>query len=658
MMIRTRVATRKWLFALACALLGALVLALYYPGTHGPYVLDDVHVLAANPKLKLTRLSLHGLYEAAFSEHTGPLYRPVAMVSFALDYYFAGNGNAWSIKLTNILIHIATAWGVFLLSLCLLGRLQAQTVKDGRTLIVDERTRWVALFIAALWALHPLQVSTVLYAVQRMTELAALFCVYGAVAYIKGRVQLLEGRPSGFWWVFGGAALGGALATLSKENGALLPLLLLVIEGIFFRFRFHPTLKPFYRYAVIGGLVVPTLALFGYLAYLVILQPHGSPLRPYTLAQRLLTESRVMFFYLRLILLPDIRLMGLFHDDFPLSRNWLHPATTLPSVIGVCALLAAGLYGARKGRYPVLSFAILWFLGGQLLESSVVPLELVFEHRNYLPDVGPLFAAGYYFTHPRFLSPRVASPIRLALPLAVLVALASPLQQRVMHWSSERGFLLHEIEDHPKSPRAWASLGYALYPSGHYAEAYDAYQEAARLNPREAGYPLALLSVFYQMKKAPPAALVRETGQRLRDYPITAYTAAQLIASAKYGLGLKTDGVFHTVRLLSIAVANPLWPSARTRGVAYFLLGRAWLRHRQPQRAIQAWLQALKFLPREYSIHLDLARLYLALGDKTRAATQLTLLEKTPAMDASLRAQARDLRRRIKEWRAQPALPD
>ena len=138
---------------IAFLVLAGVIFLLYYPGTGGPYILDDLARLTANTKLKLTDLSLPAIYAAAFSEKSGILYRPIAMISFSLNYYIAGNTDAYSIKLTNIFIHILTTCGIFLLTIGLLRRAG----------IADDRRRWwTALFITALWALHPLHVSTVL----------------------------------------------------------------------------------------------------------------------------------------------------------------------------------------------------------------------------------------------------------------------------------------------------------------------------------------------------------------------------------------------------------------------------------------------------------------------------------------------------------------
>jgi hypothetical protein len=233
---------RRYTTSLALILLLAVCAAAYLPGLHGPYLMDDDFNLVQNPQLVIHHLNWQTLWDAAMSRETGPLHRPLAMASFALNYYYAGSQDTFPLKLTNVILHLVTALGIFLLTVRLLPRMTpAHTATPVYT--------WGALFVTALWALHPLHVSTVLYAVQRMAELSALFCVFGALAYVYGREALLAGRRSGVAWIAGAVIIGGALATFSKENGALLPILLLVIEAVCFRFRTHATVSRRLKFA-------------------------------------------------------------------------------------------------------------------------------------------------------------------------------------------------------------------------------------------------------------------------------------------------------------------------------------------------------------------------------------------------------------------------
>ena len=622
---------KEALLLIAFAALTLIVFVLYHPGANGPYMLDDYVNIKNNTSLKMEEFNISSLLDATFSMRSGILYRPVAMLSFTLNYYFTGNIDGYPIKLINIFIHILTAWGVFLLTLLLLRRME----KTGSG--VDGEQRWagpVALFIAALWLLHPLHVSTVLYAVQRMTELSAMFSFYAAIAYIKGRNDLLKGEQEGLWWVLGAVGIGSILATLSKENGALLPLLLIVIEGIFYRFKFHPDIHKFSKRWIYGAIIFPSVGLLIYLIGLVIAMPEGLYSRDFTLIQRLITESRVIFFYLRLIFLPDIRAMGLNHDDFGISTGLLSPPATILSLIGLAILLAVALYGVWKNRFPVLSFSILWFLAGHLLESTVVQLELVYEHRNYLPAYGPLFAAGYYISHYLSSANRILRGIKYVVPLLILILLAIPLKERIGHWSMSSRFFFNELKNHPKSARNFVELANGLVLAQQYPRAFASYQTAARLDPDETGLLLAGLEILvHKMNKAPQEELIDMTESSLRNNKITSYTVEKLITFA--GNNLKMDEGNNPVtdrtmveRLLVAAIANKHpWPNDSKLGETYFILAELRFRQSRLEDAAAALEKTVSLIPGKHDARIGLLRIYLTLNKITEAEEQIKQLE-------------------------------
>ncbi len=615
------------------AVLSIIVFMLYHPGASGPYMLDDFMNLIKNKALKMESLSITSLSNAIFAMDAGPLYRPVSMLSFALNYYFTGNIEGYPVKLLNIIIHIITAWGVFMLSLMLLRRLGMADDQSDPSGDRVKSTGIAAVLIAALWILHPLHVSTVLYTVQRMTELSAMFSFYAAIAYVKGRNDLIKGKLSGLWWVIGSVVVGGALAGLSKENGFLLPFGLLAIEAVFYRFRFHPRIQKNARYWVYGVLVLPCTGILLYMTGLVFTIPGGVSYRDFTLLERLLTESRAIFYYLRLILLPDITVMGLNHDDFTVSRGFLAPASTLVSVIGIGALFSCAVYGVWKNRFPVLTFAILWFLAGHLLESTVVQLELVFEHRNYLPGYGPLFAAGYYISRTLFISKRIPEGMRYAIMFALLLILAIPLYQRVGNWSLPSKFFMNEIKNHPESARNFAGLAYQQVLIKQYPKAVASYQEAFSLAPYETGYLIAGLdTIIFKMNEAPPQELVDMTEKSLRSHKVSPNAAVQLFTIAGNSLSLAEDNPqanrATVERLLLAAVTNPHpWPADYYLGTAFFNLAEILFRQNRMEDAAAALKKAAALIPRKYDARLGLARIYMNLNKIEEAKEQIKWLE-------------------------------
>ncbi len=611
------------------AALIVLVFVIYYPGAKGPFMLDDFSNLLGNRHIQLAELSLSGLEDAAFSTRSGPLRRPVAMVSFALSYYFAGAMEPFAIKIVNVVVHLITVLLLFFLSRHLLARIPTVDLRPG--ILNGISVQWAALLITALWALHPLHVSTVLYAVQRMTGLAALFTILGALLYVQGRVCLLAGKLNAACIRIGFGIVGcGLLATLSKESGALLPVLLLVIELVFYRFAVGPDIPRSVRTGLMLLLVLPSLAIVGYLIY-VWVGPLGiNPIRDFNPTERLLTQSRVLFFYLGQLAVPDLGRMSLFHGGVEVSRGLLQPVTTLAAVLGILLLIGVALYALATRRLPALVFAVFWFLGGHLLESTVIPLEMVFEHRNYLPSYGPLFALGYALTQSRLIH-RLRPKVRYALPVVVVLALASPLQLRAFYWSNISDFLVYELISNPESSRVWVSLAYAEAQRGLYNDAAKFYRKAGDLEPSESGHLVGVLSLeFHELNESPETRLIGEILTRLERHPVTVYTAGQLYRMAT---AFRDDNVRDAanlataIRVYDRAVSNDRWPSRDHRAAAYFLLGELLLYQREPLKAMHALRSSLTYQPDDARVRLQLAELLVQLGHLTAAEGGLRLVD-------------------------------
>ena len=229
-----------------------------------------------------------------------------------------------------------------------------------------------------------------------MTSLATLFLVCGLCLYVAGRLRMLDNRR-GLPLILTGLLVFGGLAIFSKENGALLPLYMLVVEMTLFRFRGS---KGQADKAVIifflATVAIPAGLLLLYLSMHPAAVLGGYSGRNFTLTERLLTESRVLVFYLKMIIMPSITELGLYHDDIAVSRGLLEPPTTLYSLITLSGLLLGALLLLKKR--PLVSLGILWFFAGHVLESSIYPLEIAHEHRNYLADYGILLAASMAVT--------------------------------------------------------------------------------------------------------------------------------------------------------------------------------------------------------------------------------------------------------------------
>ncbi|ABW67215.1 tetratricopeptide repeat protein [Desulfosudis oleivorans] len=350
------------------------VLILYGNTFHGDFVFDDVPNIVDRADLHMEGLSLPAVLDACTMGKDGASYvhRPVSNLSFALNHWVGGLRPA-GYHVVNLLIHLVATLFVFKAILLLLEIGKVPRPWADRLLIAGVAT--------LLWAAHPMQIQAVTYIVQRMASLAAMFYVVGIWAWLKFRIASAGAdsrRPWGFAFL---ALVTVALALGSKENAALFPAALLLVEACFFDAAWLRRL--FVRPVVPVAIVLAAVVGIGIWLFSTSLL-NGYVDRPFGLKERLLTEPRILFFYLYQFLAPVPENFSIDHD-FTLSTSFVHPVTTLLSVAGILGMLAAALVYRKK--YPLACFAVLFYFVHHLIESTVLPLELVFEHRNYLPSM-------------------------------------------------------------------------------------------------------------------------------------------------------------------------------------------------------------------------------------------------------------------------------
>lgn len=442
-----------WLVALLL-----VCVILYWPGLHGPFLFDDFPNLAALASIDhVGSWRDLGIYLSQPRNFPG---RPLAMLSF-LPQKASWPGHPFPFKLVNLGIHLLC--GLLVYRLATLLTRHYFTNCESTAAVDTYRVSLVALLATAAWLLNPIQLSGVLLVVQRMTLLMTLFVLLGLLTYLKG---LLEENTTelrrGVWMLLGlGACM--VLALLSKENGVLLPLYALVLDATILRTQVSrlPLRLRWWRRLLIWPAV---LFIFGYLLLNIPQLAQDHVTRDFTLGQRLLTEPRILFDYLGNIFLPRFGAYGLYHDSFTISRHLLSPWTTLPAVAAVlCAALVALV--VRKQR-PLLALAILWYLGGQVIESSTVMLELYFEHRNYVPIIGPFIAIaiGLGSVHEPVLRKRLLGVAALWLMAS---AFTTALSARV--YDSEDHLAMVWAASQPDSIRAQSMLADRLYQHGQLA---------------------------------------------------------------------------------------------------------------------------------------------------------------------------------------------
>ena len=359
---------------IAIGLIVGVALLAYSNTFHVPFHFDDRPNITQNPNVQIKVFSwdrIERLIKYTYKESI----RVFSYFTFALNYYFGGF-NVFGYHLVNFLIHIAS--GIFLYAFLLL-TFNLPSLKEKYGSISYK----VALFTSLIFIAHPIQTQSVTYIVQRMASMAGMFYLLCLVLYIKGRLS--TGWPRVFY--FGGMVLSYLLGVFSKENVAILPLFVALYEFYFFQnLDLSPRGKKILL-ALIAILLV--LGIFGFIIWgkryiNVIIE--GYAYRTFTMSERVLTQFRIVLYYVTLLLYPHPSRLNLDYD-FPLSKTILDPPTTLISILIVAGLIGYSIWTAKKR--PVISFCILWYFGNLVIESSIFPLEMVYEHRLYLPAVGP-----------------------------------------------------------------------------------------------------------------------------------------------------------------------------------------------------------------------------------------------------------------------------
>lgn len=473
---------RKWMIysALTLALAVATLLA-YANSFHAPFVFDDFNVIVKNnPHLHLKDLSLEA-FQTLLTRADGRK-RPVALITLALNDYYGGK-DTFGYHLVNVAIHLLTGVLLFFLLLAM----QRQAPPDAE----PDRPRpgflpsaytpaAIAFFSALIWMLHPLQTNAVTYVVQRMTSLCALFFVLSLLLYIKGRVLVREGRFVPGVAILAICVLTAFAAVLSKENGAMLPVCILIYEWYFFQ-----DLRPVpLKWGVIGGLLVALVIAWAAWFFLGS-NPLDRLLAGYdqwnfTLPMRVLTEYRVIVFYFSLMAFPHpSRLMVDY--DYPISHSFFDPPTTLISALAVVMLAVVTIATAKKHR--LFSFCLFWFLINLVIESSIIGIEIIYEHRLYLPSMMVFFMAVYLAYH--HLRREWAAIIGL---LVIAAVLGLWTYQRNQVWASDIAFWKDCAQKSPKDARPLQNLAYCLERNGLHGEAVRYYRASLKLEDHPVTY--------------------------------------------------------------------------------------------------------------------------------------------------------------------------
>ncbi len=584
--MRSVTKTRLWLVFLVFS---GLVWTVYSNTLNAPYYFDDFRSITHNPHIRLTEISYEKLIRAAFDSICDS--RPIANISFALNYYFHQYRVA-GYHLVNILIHLING---ILLYLFIKTTLQLPSLRSRY-----DSYEPIAFFAALIWLAHPIQIQSVTYIVQRMTSMATMFYLLSFLLYVKGRLAKKNG---GKWFYFISCGISWALALASKEISATLPFFILLYEWYFFQELNKSWLK---RNSVY---IVAILLLLGMIT-LVYIGPNplerilsGYERRGFTLGERVLTESRVVIYYISLLIFPRPERLNLLHE-FELSRSLLDPITTTVSMCTIVGLLVFAFYIAKKA--PLVSFSIFWFFGNLAIESSVIALEIIFEHRTYLPSMFFCLLVAV------ILSKCVTCDwLKTAVLGTSVLVLCIWTYQRNLTWSDPAEFWSDVVRKSPHSARAHVGLAGAERDKGSYPEAIGNLKRAIDLAPNLTVAYTSMANIYIKQGQFDQAIEVSRNA--LDSYPnrYERHAIYKAMGTALREQGNTTaalDAHLKAVELVS------------TDAEVYDCLGSDYLARSEFDFAIKAYRKALEWDPFAYRVFNNLGMAYAAKGDIRKAA--------------------------------------
>lgn len=460
---------------IALLLLLALIFLVYSNTFDTAWHMDDLPNITQNSRLHLKKLGADEIAATFFANpvpgKNNQLYRPVACLTFALNWYF-GQQDVRGYHMVNITIHFLVAFLLYLTVLSVFN-----TPNLAKRFLGNQH--FIALLTATLWAVNPVQTQAVDYIVQRMTMLAALFYLLCIYLYIKAR---MSNSPAYRGMIFAACIISYFLAMGSKENAAILPLGLLLVETVFFQDPGRPeSMKRIFWYAVASGVFVFLTAILFFLKGDLFSFLNGYAARPFSLGQRLLTEPRILIFYLSQLFLPLAGRLSIQHDVV-ISTSMVAPWTTLPAIVLVFLLIGFGVLSIKNR--PLAAFGVLFFFLNQLIESTALPLELIFEHRSYLPSLFVFFpvAAGAKRLLD-YLVKRHRGVFRLMAFCIVLVLMGLGLSTHTRNrvWATQKSLWEDAMVKAPKSARPYQNVADFHMKAGNYDLALSLYHKALEL---------------------------------------------------------------------------------------------------------------------------------------------------------------------------------
>ena len=358
-----------------------------------------------------------------------------------------------------------------------------------------------------------------------------------------------------------------------------------------------------------------------------VLRPGALAGRDFTLAQRLLTEPRVLVDYLHWTLLPNPMVLSLYHDEIVKSTGLLTPWTTLGAIVLLAALIVVAVL--LRNRRPLVSLGIGWFFAAQLLTATIVPLELVYEQRMYFASIGVLLAAAVLLLG---LQWKIALPILRGFLVAIaLLWFATATNLRAREWSNPLRLAIAEANRHPESPRAVYEAGRLLFIASNYEpgkimdESWKYLRQAAALPDASALPEQAMIMLADHQRQGDDGAYWDSMIRKLRDQPTRQEDISALVSLTNcYGANICKFDIRHLQQAYEAALSRP-HPIARLDG-AYADFQRDILHDDMQAETYLA--SAVRKAPSESAYRVDLAALYARNGQTELALQQIDALRR------------------------------
>jgi tetratricopeptide (TPR) repeat protein len=616
------VASSRRSILLAGALLVLAGLAAYHNSFRVPFVFDDVPAIVENPTIR----QLWPLWIPLSPPHDSGL--PVSgrpLVNFSLALNYANGGTAVvGYHALNLAVHL-------LAGLTLLGVVRRTLLQPALRARFGAAALPLALAVAVLWTVHPLQTEAVTYVVQRAESLVSLFYLLTLYCFIRS----VECNPLGYtspggrkraWSTL--AVVASLLGMATKEVMVTAPLLVLLYDRTFvagtFRDAWHR------RWRLYAGLAATWLLLGWLMASTGSRGGTAGFALGITWWEYALTQVRAIVHYLGLAFWPHPLVFD--YGGAVLARGF---AAIVPSAAILGALLAGTVVALR--RWPAIGFAGAWFFAILAPTSSVVPVaDTMFEHRMYLPLVAVVALAvlgGFALAGRRSLI--VFAALAVGLGWATVI--------RNQDYRSELALWSDTVAKRPENVRAHYTLGSALFEAGRVSEALQQYEEALHLKPDSAETHINLGNALTRTGR--PAEAVRHYEEALRLKPGAADAHANL-GNALVRMGRMTEAIRHYEEALRIKpgsadahnnLGNALAQSGRLDEAirhyeaairlkpslvdAYGNLGNALAQSGRPAEAVSYYENALRLKPDSAEVHCNFATALLQLKRYPEAAS-------------------------------------